>query len=110
MNTPAYRTLGIVCAIGGVLAFSAKAVVAKLMYRHGIDAVTLMTMRMSIALPVFVGIGLWIARHTKAPRISRREWVTMIAIGLTGYYAASFLDFNGLQYVSAGIGRLILFA
>ena len=109
-NSATYRTLGVVCAIGGVLAFSVKAVVAKLMYRHGIDAVTLMAMRMSIALPVFLGIGLWIARHTAAPPIARREWGTMIAIGLTGYYAASFLDFIGLQYVTAGIGRLILFA
>lgn len=108
-STP-YRTIGIACALAGVLAFSAKAVVAKLMYRHGIDAVTLMAMRMSIALPIFIGIGLWIAHRTKAPRISRREWVTMIAIGFTGYYAASFLDFIGLQYVTAGIGRLILFA
>ena len=110
MNSPAYRTIGIACAIAGVLAFSAKAVIAKLLYRYGVDPVTLVAMRMAIALPVFVGIGLWVARTTDSPPVSRREWLALLGIGLVGYYAASLLDFLGLQYVTAGIGRLIMFA
>jgi drug/metabolite transporter (DMT)-like permease len=33
----------------------------------------------------------------------------LIAMGFIGYYLSSYLDFLGLQYISAGLERLILF-
>ncbi|MGA7750267.1 MAG: DMT family transporter, partial [Gallionella sp.] len=33
----------------------------------------------------------------------------VVGLGLIGYYLASYLDFLGLQYISAGLERLILF-
>ena len=33
----------------------------------------------------------------------------LVAMGFIGYYLSSYLDFLGLQYISAGLERLILF-
>jgi drug/metabolite transporter (DMT)-like permease len=62
---------------------------------------------MVISLPFFLVIAWWLRRQE--PRLTRRDWVGVAGLGFLGYYAASFLDFIGLQYVGAGVGRLILF-
>lgn len=41
--------------------------------------------------------------------VTSRDWATLALLGFSGYYLASWLDFLGLQYVSAGFERLILF-
>jgi len=102
----AYLT-GLALAALGAVFFSAKAVVAKLLYREGIDAVTLITLRMLLSLPVFLGVALWTWRQ--APRLELADLVRIGGLGLLGYYASSMLDFLGLQYISAGLERLILF-
>jgi len=97
-------------AIAAVL-FSAKAILAKLMYRHGIDAVTLIALRMLFALPVFATVAVvetWRA-HQRGDRLSWRECAQILLLGIIGYYLSSFLDFWGLQYISASLERLILF-
>lgn len=97
-------------AVAAIL-FSAKAILAKLMYRHGIDAVTLIALRMLFALPVFGAVALfetWRA-HQRGTRLSWAECAQIVLLGLLGYYLSSFLDFWGLQYVSASLERLILF-
>jgi drug/metabolite transporter (DMT)-like permease len=98
---------GLALAIIGAIFFSAKAIVAKLIYRYSVDAVTLLAFRMIFSLPFFVAIALWKA-GTGAP-LSNAERGKIVAMGLLGYYLASFLDFIGLQYISAGLERLILF-
>lgn len=72
-----------------------------------VEAVTLLSLRMLFALPFFIVIGLHASRS--APPLSRRDWLTLSALGLLGYYGASILDFIGLGYISAGLERLILF-
>lgn len=95
-----------VAAIG----FSAKAVLVKLAYRaHPVDAVTLLALRMLFALPFFVAMGIWSHRSGPDHHLSRRTWGRVIALGFVGYYLASYLDFLGLQYISAGLERLVLF-
>jgi drug/metabolite transporter (DMT)-like permease len=97
-------------AIAAVL-FSAKAILAKFMYRHGIDAVTLIALRMLFSLPVFAFVAVletWRA-HRAGDRLSWRECAQVVVLGFFGYYLSSFLDFWGLQYVSASLERLILF-
>ncbi|MBI3231382.1 MAG: DMT family transporter [Burkholderiales bacterium] len=94
-------------AITGAVLFSAKAIVAKLIYRYHVDAVTLIAFRMLFSLPIFAAIALWQAR-SNAPLSKRDRW-RILALGLLGYYLSSFLDFLGLQYISAGLERLILF-
>ena len=104
---PQPRAAGLALAIGGAVAFSAKAIIVKLAYRHGVDAVTLIMLRMLFALPLFLGLAWWGSRGREA--LSRRDWLTVSALGFSGYYLASFLDFLGLQYVSASLERLILY-
>lgn len=87
--------------------FSFKAILIKLAYPYGVEAVTLLVLRMSFALPVFVWVGFTASRQ--APALGQRDWLIVIVLGFLGYYGASILDFIGLQYISAGLERLILF-
>ena len=98
---------GLAIAIGGAVLFSTKAVVAKLLYRYHIDAVTLIAFRMLFSFPVFAGVALWKMR-TEAPLSVSDRW-RLVGLGLIGYYLSSYLDFLGLQYISVGLERLILF-
>lgn len=98
---------GVALAILAAFGFSFKAIFVKLAYPYGIDAITLLALRMAFALPVFLWVG-WAAARGM-PALSRRDWAGIVAMGLAGYYAASVFDFLGLQYISAGLERLILF-
>jgi drug/metabolite transporter (DMT)-like permease len=111
VEATSYRLVGTVMAILGVFAFSVRPVLVKLAYTHLADPVTLLALRMTIALPFFVGIAAWHGRRVgSAPPIAGRDWLPTVAMGFVGYYLASYLDFLGLQYVSAGLGRLLLFS
>jgi drug/metabolite transporter (DMT)-like permease len=98
---------GLAIAVVSAIFFSAKAIVAKLLYRHGLDAVTVLGLRMLLSGPVFFMVALWTWRQ--APRLSFRDVTRISALGFVGYYGSSMLDFMGLQYISAGLERLILF-
>jgi len=102
---------GLLLAGAGAIAFSGKAIIVKLSYRYGVDAVTVVMLRMLIALPFFVGLGLWAERqaHAKANPLTRRDGLSIVALGFVGYYLSSFLDFLGLQYITASLERLILY-
>ena len=91
----------------GAVAFSGKAIIVKLAYRYGVDAVTLIMLRMLFALPFFVALAWWAGRGQ--PRLGARDWRVVTLRGFSGYYLASFLDFWGLQYISASLERLILY-
>ncbi|HYM48501.1 MAG TPA: DMT family transporter [Burkholderiaceae bacterium] len=91
------------------VAFSGKAVIVKLAYRHGVDTITLLALRMLFAAPLFLALGWWASRRQRVKPLTRREWLTMAGLGLLGYYAASLFDFLGLQYISAALERLVLF-
>ena len=105
------QRLGLWLALGAAFGFSLKAIFVKLAYAvpqaQPVDAVTLLSLRMVFSLPVFLWVGFTASRA--APPLSRRDWVTLVALGLLGYYGASILDFIGLRYISAGLERLILF-
>src|SRR5471032_2586846 len=101
------RLVGLLRAAGGSIAFSGKAIIVKLAYRHGVDAVTLIMYRMLFALPLFVGLAWWAGRGR--PPLTARDWRVVAGLGFSGYYLASFLDFAGLAYVSAGFERLVLY-
>lgn len=98
---------GLALAAGGSIAFSGKAIIVKLAYRHGVDAVTLIMYRMLFALPLFLALAWWSSRGR--PALSARDWGVVCALGFSGYYLASFLDFAGLAYITAGLERLILY-
>jgi drug/metabolite transporter (DMT)-like permease len=94
-------------AVMGSIAFSGKAIIVKLAYRYGVDAVTLIMLRMLFALPFFAVMAWWASRGK--PPLTRKDWLGVLGLGFTGYYLASFLDFAGLAYISASLERLILY-
>ncbi|MBV7543473.1 DMT family transporter [Acidovorax sp. sic0104] len=98
---------GLALALLGSIAFSGKAIIVKLAYRHGVDAVTLIMYRMLFALPIFAVMAWWASRGK--PPLTRQDWLGVLGLGFTGYYLASFLDFAGLAYISASLERLILY-
>jgi drug/metabolite transporter (DMT)-like permease len=98
---------GLVLATLGAIAFSGKAIIVKLAYRYGVDAVTLIMYRMLFALPIFALMAWWSSRGK--PALTRHDWLGVAGLGLTGYYLASYLDFAGLSYISASLERLILY-
>ena len=118
---------GVWLVLFSAVAFSAKAIFVKLAYGVGnvpvsihtpVDPVTLLAMRMWFATPGFVALIWWTRRRNSGANeaatpssvpLSRRDWFAVIGLGFLGYYAASLLDFWGLQYISAGLERLILF-
>ena len=104
-----FRSLGASLALAafGSIAFSGKAIIVKLAYRYGVDAVTLIMYRMLFALPLFALLAWWAGRG-RLP-LARRDWLGITGLGFSGYYLASFLDFAGLQYISASLERLILY-
>ncbi|HEX5783320.1 MAG TPA: DMT family transporter [Burkholderiaceae bacterium] len=108
---PARVRSGLVLAALGAIAFSGKAIIVKLAYRYGVDAVTLIMYRMLFALPLFAGMLWWSSRRAQGQqvRLTRRDWWGIAGLGFSGYYLASFLDFWGLQYISASLERLILY-
>lgn len=99
----------IVTFIGAVL-FSTKAIIVKRAFADiKIDALTLLTLRMVFSLPFYLIAALLITTNKNKAHLTRKQWIQVLFLGLFGYYLSSFLDFEGLQYVSAGLERLILF-
>lgn len=98
---------GLVMALAGSIAFSGKAIIVKLAYRYNVDAVTVIMLRMLFALPFFIAMAWWASRGK--PALTRRDWLGVLGLGVSGYYLASFLDFVGLQYITASLERLILY-
>ncbi len=103
----ASRRNGFLLATFGSIAFSGKAIIVKLAYRYGVDAVTLIMYRMLFALPMFLILAWWAGRGK--PPLTWRDARAVLGLGFCGYYLASFLDFAGLRYISASLERLILY-
>lgn len=103
---------GFLLAVLGAILFSAKAIVTKLTYRYGADALTVIGFRMLFSLPFFALVAAVQARRARSGRLaplSRRDAGLILLLGFIGYYLSSYLDFLGLQYITAGLERLILF-
>ena len=100
---------GVLLAIGGVVFFSLRPVIIKLAYAYVVDPVTLLALRMVFSLPFFMAAALWARGGADSHPISGRDLAATAGLGLLSYYGASFLDFLGLQYISAGLGRLLQF-
>lgn len=98
----------LITLIGSIL-FSTKAIIVKVAFANtSMDAITLLMLRMAFSLPFYIG-AIWFARQEALPPLTTRQWLGVIGLGLFGYYLSSMFDFVGLQYVTAGLERLILF-
>ncbi|MEJ4046898.1 DMT family transporter [Erwinia sp. SLM-02] len=102
------RIAGIAFAVLAAFGFSFKAIFVKLAYQSApVDAVTLLALRMSMSLPVILLMAIPILRQ--GPALTAKDYGWLVLLGVVGYYGSSMLDFMGLQYISAGLERLILF-
>ncbi|WP_422422895.1 DMT family transporter [Pseudomonas sp. GZD-222] len=100
---------GSLFAVLSALGFSLKAIFVKLSYAASeVDAITLLAMRMGLSLPLFAWL-VWASRGPANAPLSLGDGVRVMLLGLFGYYLASLFDFYGLQYITAGLERLILF-
>ena len=116
LSKHAVTTTGVLLAGAGAVLFSSKSIFIKLAYAlpgldgaAPIDAVTLLTLRMLFAMPFFVAIGLWAGLRAGISALTGRDHAALIGLGLLGYYFSSYVDFIGLQYISAALERLILY-
>lgn len=112
-NTPSFLQSYLFASILVLIAaifLSSKAVMVKLAYRYEIDSISLLTLRMLFALPFYLVIAYWAYhRAEQTYSLTQKDWVQMTIYGLLGYYIASFCDFTGLNYITAGLERIILF-
>ncbi len=102
------RLLGILCILAGTFCFASKGILIKLAYGYGITAIPLLSLRMLFALPFYGFTALWLA-HKSLPALEKGDLGKIAALGLLSYYLSSLLDFKGLEYISAGLERLILY-
>ena len=107
MNKISNHHAGLLIAIIGAVLFSTKSIIAKLLYKEGIDATTLIALRMLLATPFFIFMYFYAAKGKS--KIVSKEYLQIFGLGFIGYYLSSYLDFLGLETISAGLERLILF-
>lgn len=98
---------GVLLAVAGAIAFSAKGILVKLAYVHGADDIALVAYRMAFALPLFLALSWWSSRGR--PALPVRDWVSVFLLGFFGGFLTCVLDFAGLQYVTAALERLIIY-
>lgn len=104
------RLVGALVVFVSSIAFSTKAILVKLAYRHGVDSVSLLALRFGFSAPFFAYGAFGGHLRGKLPKaLTRRDAFVLLALGVLGYYLASLSDFIGLRYISAGLERLILF-
>jgi drug/metabolite transporter (DMT)-like permease len=105
-----FTIAGFIITLMGAILFSTKAIIIKKAFEHTqVDALSLLTLRMVFALPFYLIAAFAISRQTSNVKMTRRQWGITLLMGILGYYLSSLFDFIGLQYISAGLERLILF-
>ncbi len=104
-----YLTGFIITFIGAIL-FSTKAIIVKLAFANtDVGAVSLLALRMVFAVPFYIAIAIFYSNRDGNVKFTTGQWINIIFLGIIGYYLSSLFDFLGLQYISAGLERLILF-
>jgi drug/metabolite transporter (DMT)-like permease len=103
------RLVGASLVALGAVAFSGKAIIIKLAYRHGVDPTTLLAFRMIFSAPLFLALAWWAGRGAETEPLSNRDRWTVVGLGIIGYYLSSYFDFLGLQHITAALERLVLF-
>jgi drug/metabolite transporter (DMT)-like permease len=107
---PSLTILGFSIAFIGAVLFSTKAIMVKLAFAEiKVDALSLLTLRVIFSLPFYVIAAFWVNNQQDDVTLSKKQWLQIGLLGIFGYYLSSLFDFVGLQYISAGLERLILF-
>jgi drug/metabolite transporter (DMT)-like permease len=106
------QIIGYALTFLGASLFSTKAIFIKLAYREEVNATLLVAWRMIFSTPMFATIGLLaLVLHRKrgAPPPENKYILGAAAAGALGYGLSAYLDFKGLEYISAQLERLVLF-
>ena len=105
------RAVGFLLAIIGTALFSLKSIFIKLAYAQGLNAESVLMLRMAIALPIYMGILIWLfKRSVKIPEPLKSNLLKIFFLGFIGYFLSSWLDLKGLEFISAQLERLTLFS
>ena len=89
--------------------FSGKAILIKLAFGYGANSETLLALRMLMALPMFWAIYWWESRRKVMSPLTWSDRLKLFFLGFLGYFLSSYLDFLGLQYISVGLERIVLY-
>ncbi len=109
-DTKQVSLIGFVIGLSGALLFSTKAIFVKLAFQDThTNAIDLLFLRMLFSLPFYLIIGWVVLRKEGNVNLTKQQWIYTLVLGIAGYYLSSLFDFIGLQYISAGLERLILF-
>ena len=111
-NNTSARTrffIGIFILMIANIGFSSKAVLIKIMYLYQVDTISVIALRMLFSVPFYIIIAYLLSKRADNVRLTLREWLMISGLGILSYYISSMLDFLGLQYITAGVERLILF-
>ena len=106
--------VGVVLGILAAVLYSLKAVFVKLAYLPGdgmaeqVPPITLMMLRLGFSFPIYLVILFWVWRKAAVKPNMRQCGLAMLA-GMMAYYVCTWLDFTGLQYITAQLERLLLF-
>jgi drug/metabolite transporter (DMT)-like permease len=103
------RIVGVGMVMLGAIGFGSKAIIVKMMYRYGVDTISTLTLRMLFSMPFFLIVLMYNYKKAPLSSFSKKDKMLIPIMGFVGYYGSSLLDFLGLQYISAGLERLILF-
>ncbi len=110
MQTTKQFWYGIGIGLIGIVLFSSKAVMVKLAYTYGVDAISVLLLRMLFSFPFYVVIALiYHKKERNSFRLNSKDYLWLIFFGFVGYYLASYFDFVGLKYIKASLERIILF-
>ena len=102
------QLLGFIIGILGIILFSSKAVLVKLLYKHDVPMITALFLRMFFSFPFYVFILISSSKKNTKSKISTKNFIWILFFGFVGYYLASLFDFIGLTYIKASLERVIL--
>ncbi|QJY38733.1 DMT family transporter [Vibrio europaeus] len=101
--------VGILLALAGCILFSIKPVLVKVAYQYGGDATSIMTLRAFSSLPLYLLMLVYLCRKSENRTKVKQHGFKAAAIGVMGYYVASFLDIAALEFITAQLERLLIF-
>ena len=108
MKFQKFLTSGIFIAIVGIILFSAKAIMVKLVYQYHVTSLNLLIFRMLFSWPIYIACAFYYTPMSRKD-IKQNDYLQIVFFGFVGYYLASYFDFLGLKYIKAGLERNILF-
>ncbi len=102
--------IGFALAAFGTLLFSLKSIFIKFLYQQGLNADSVLVLRMALALPIYLALLVYLLRcRPNKQKLNFPILRAIFLLGFLGYYLASLLDLMGLELITAQLERLSLF-